>query len=379
MSALSKLTGTRPHRLHAMCPYFAMFPATFAREQILAHSNPEETVLDPFSGRGTTVLESMLLNRHAVAFDINPVAACVTAAKGNVPQLAEVQARVSDLANDCQVADTADLDEERSELPKFFAHAFHRATLRELLFLRRRLNWRANRLDCYIAALVLGSLHGEMDRSSSYFSNQMPRTISPKPAYAIQYWKKHRLQAKQKHVFELLHQRAGFRMRDGRPRGAATTVMADARLASRILPDHAKKVSTIITSPPYLNVTSFEEDQWLRLWFLGGEPQPTYAKISKDDRHTSSERYWQFLADVWRGVAPLLKDSATIVCRIGGNSLTVDTIASNVLATVRGSLPSWSIYGDPNISLIKRRQTDSFRPGSIGCKFEVDLILRPVS
>ena len=24
--------------------------------------------------------------------------------------------------------------------------------------------------------------------------------------------------------------------------------------------------------PPYLDVTHFEEDQWLRLWFLGGPP-----------------------------------------------------------------------------------------------------------
>ena len=353
-----------------------MFPASFARSQILEHTNPGEIVLDPFSGRGTTLLESLLLNRRAVAIDINPVAACVTAAKGNVPRLAQVQARISDLAHDYQAANKMDINEEGDDLPEFFAHAFHRSTLCELLFLRRRLDWQANYLDCYIAALALGSLHGEMDRSPSYFSNQMPRTISPKPTYAVRFWEKRCLQAKRKNVFDLLAQRAEFRMQDGRPDGAATVVMADARLASAILPYHAKSVGALITSPPYLNVTAFEEDQWLRLWFLGGEPRPTYAKISRDDRHTSSQRYWRFLADAWRGVAPLLKNSATIVCRMGGKSLTVDTIASNVQATVRGALPSWSIYGEPKVSLIKRRQTDSFRPGSNGCKFEVDLVLR---
>ena len=359
-----------------MCPYFAMFPSPFARDQILKHTNPGDAVLDPFSGRGTTLLESLLLGRRAVALDINPVAACVTAAKANVPVLTEVHGRISDLSEQCRTADLSSLDEEGDALPEFFARAFHKSTLRELLFLRRELNWRGDPLDCYVAALVIGSLHGEMDRSPSYFSNQMPRTISPKPAYSIRFWERRRLQAKRKYVFDLLSQRAVFRMRDGRPEGSATTAMADARLAARVLPAYVGKVSTVITSPPYLDVTSFEEDQWLRLWFLGGAPRPTYAKVSKDDRHTSPRRYWRFVADVWRGVAPLLEDSATIVCRIGGNSLTVDTIATNVVATVRAALPTWSLYGEPAVSRIKRRQTDSFRPGSAGCKFEVDLVLR---
>lgn len=353
-----------------------MFPSSFARGQILKHTSPGDAVLDPFSGRGTTLLESLLLGRRAVALDINPVAACVTAAKGNVPPLAAVQGRIADLGDQYRTADISTLNEESDALPEFFARAFHRSTLRELLFLRRELDWKADPLDCYLAALALGSLHGEMDRSPSYFSNQLPRTISPKPAYSIRFWERRRLEAKRKDVFGLLHQRAVFRMRDGRPEGSATTAMADARLASRVLPAYTGKVNAIITSPPYLNVTSFEEDQWLRLWFLGGAPRPTYAKVSKDDRHTSPQRYWRFLADVWRGVAPLLQESATIVCRIGGKSATVDAVAWNVLATVRAALPSWSIYGEPAVSLIKRRQTDSFRPGSVGCKFEVDLVLR---
>ena len=376
MAAHLKSAETRPHRLHALCPYFAMFPSSFVRNQILLHTNPGDLVLDPFSGRGTTLLEALILRRRAVAFDVNPVAACVTAAKGNVPPLVEVRKRISDLDYQYKNAGISDLNEESASLPAFFAQAFHKATLRELLFLRRRLNWRAGPLDCYIAALALGSLHGEMDRSPAYFSNQMPRTISPKPAYSLRFWEKHGLKAKRKHVFDLLNQRAVFRMQDGRPEGSTTTVMADARLASRVIPSYIGKVGAIITSPPYLNVTSFEEDQWLRLWFLGGAPRPTYSEISKDDRHTSPQRYWRFLADVWHGVAPLLTDSATIVCRIGGNSATVNSIASNLIGTVRGALPNWSIHGEPEVSLIKRRQTDSFRPGSEGCKFEVDLVMR---
>ena len=39
-------------------------------------------------------------------------------------------------------------------------------------------------------------------------------------------------------------------------------------------------IRLVVTSPPYLDVTNFEEDQWLRLWFLGGPPFPTRGRIS---------------------------------------------------------------------------------------------------
>src|SRR5689334_7197327 len=90
MSAMLGENEPHNHRLHALCPYFAMFPPDFAREQILQHTKRGELVLDPFSGRGTTLLEALLNERRAVAADINPVAYCVSAAKAHAPSLGEV-------------------------------------------------------------------------------------------------------------------------------------------------------------------------------------------------------------------------------------------------------------------------------------------------
>src|SRR5690348_13615688 len=73
--------------LHSLCPYFAMFPQQFARHHIEKFSEPGDYVLDPFSGRGTTLLEALLSARQAAAMDINPVAFCISAAKANVPSL----------------------------------------------------------------------------------------------------------------------------------------------------------------------------------------------------------------------------------------------------------------------------------------------------
>ena len=61
------------HRFHALCPYFAMFPESFAEYWIKRLTTPNDTVLDPFSGRGTTALTALLCGRHAISSDVNDV------------------------------------------------------------------------------------------------------------------------------------------------------------------------------------------------------------------------------------------------------------------------------------------------------------------
>src|SRR5512140_3378395 len=87
----------KPLPLHAICPYLAMFPAEFVREKVEVFSAPGDWVFDPFCGRGTTILESLLLGRNAAGSDINPVAFCVARAKAEPPTLAAVLRRISDL------------------------------------------------------------------------------------------------------------------------------------------------------------------------------------------------------------------------------------------------------------------------------------------
>ena len=364
------------HPLHALCPYFAMFPPEFAKAQIERFTRPGDVVLDPFSGRGTTLLEAALGDRHTLASDINPVAACITGAKARVPSLDAVNLRLVELHDEFKTAPLGEVEAERRALPAFFKNAFHWLTLREMLFLRQHLDWQADDTDRFIAALALGSLHGEMDRSKSYFSNQMPRTISTKPGYSIRYWRKHGLVAKRKRVFDLLSQRAWLRLRKGSPSGQGVSVRSDVRSLGRVLAPWERTVQLVVTSPPYLDVTSFEEDQWLRLWFLGEAPAPTHGRISKDDRHTNPDKYWHFIADAWKGVANLLAPDAVIVCRISGKKQTVNSLTRGMTATVQAAFPDARLIRPPFASTPLRRQTDNFRPGTSGIGSEVDFVFQ---
>ena len=359
------------HRFHALCPYFAMFPESFVETWVERLTKRGDIILDPFCGRGTTPFQAMLMGRWAIASDVNPVAYCVTKAKTNAPVAKVVRRRITELKKGYS---SRSWESSRRKMPEFFHYAYSRETLRQLLYLREHLDWRHSDTDCMIGALVLGALHGETEKSSSYLSNQMPRTISTKPAYSVRFWQERGLHPPERDVFELLRSRVAFRYESEPPEGRAKVFMTDMRELPRLL-DGAEPIRCVITSPPYQDITNFEEDQWLRLWFLGNEPRPTYRKISKDDRHDRAEHYWDLISDMWRVLGKLLAKRAHVVIRMGGKNFNPDDMGnrlhgSSIFSRRRAEL----IQGET--SQIQRRQTDSFRPGSKGCLIEADFHFR---
>src|ERR1022692_781072 len=121
------------HRFHSICPYFAMFPEAFVRRNVLAWSKRDDVILDPFSGRGTTVFESLLNGRRGLGCDTNPVAVCLSKAKADPPRLAELKERLAELETKCRRF-TSKAPEVSDE---FFTLCFHKETLRQLLFLMK--------------------------------------------------------------------------------------------------------------------------------------------------------------------------------------------------------------------------------------------------
>ncbi|HWA70117.1 MAG TPA: DNA methyltransferase [Rhizomicrobium sp.] len=66
---------------HNYYRYPARFSPQFVRAAIEAFTLPGDTVLDPFVGGGTTLVEAMALNRDAIGIDISSLAAFVSEAK----------------------------------------------------------------------------------------------------------------------------------------------------------------------------------------------------------------------------------------------------------------------------------------------------------
>lgn len=75
----SNIGGTRNARSVWTIPpspfpeaHFATFPPELARRCVLAGSRVGDVVLDPFAGAGTTALEAVGHQRHAIAIELNP-------------------------------------------------------------------------------------------------------------------------------------------------------------------------------------------------------------------------------------------------------------------------------------------------------------------
>ncbi|MCY3570528.1 MAG: DNA methyltransferase [Chloroflexi bacterium] len=66
--------STKPSHSPRIHAYAASFGDDLAREAIAASTEEGDLVLDPFVGAGTTVLQSLLLNRHAIGIDVDPIA-----------------------------------------------------------------------------------------------------------------------------------------------------------------------------------------------------------------------------------------------------------------------------------------------------------------
>src|SRR5437879_5642753 len=59
---------------HSLHSYAAKCPPQLARYGVRYYSHAGDTVLDPMAGSGTTLIEAKILGRHAIGYDIDPLA-----------------------------------------------------------------------------------------------------------------------------------------------------------------------------------------------------------------------------------------------------------------------------------------------------------------
>ncbi len=146
------------HPWHAMCSYLGSFPAPLARSFISMLSEEGDLVLDPFCGRGTTLLEARILGRTPLASDSNPIAVALARAKNATPSLDRVLERIDGLER--RFDPSLYLPEARVQ-PDDIGLIYHPRTLAKLCYLRRRLMPASSPEDEFLAGVTLGVMHGQ--------------------------------------------------------------------------------------------------------------------------------------------------------------------------------------------------------------------------
>lgn len=295
--------------LNAVCPYFTMFPLEFPLSIFRRHANAGDAVLDPFSGRGTTLYAARMLGLSAFGIDSNPVAVSISQAK---------------LANTTpgRIVRAAHTVLERFTEPRhvpngqFWRLAFHKDVLHTLCRLREGLidNCESDSRKA-LRAIILGGLHGPLAKfEASYFSNQCPRTFAPKPAYATKYWLQHKLAPRCVNVLDIIAKRASRCYSKEGQIASGVAIRGDSQVRSTF--ELPKRVSWIVTSPPYYGMRTYIPDQWLRWWFLGGPETVDYSNAGQLS-HSSQSVFCDGLRSVWDNCASVATPDCRLVVRFG--------------------------------------------------------------
>ena len=73
--------------IHRWVPWIAGFSSDFVKSALNGYLRKKGTVLDPFCGVGTTIVEAILGGHNAIGFEINPYAVLASRAKANANRI----------------------------------------------------------------------------------------------------------------------------------------------------------------------------------------------------------------------------------------------------------------------------------------------------
>ena len=295
--------STAAGRWYGFGRYYAMFPQSFIHDAITNLTKREETVLDPFCGRGNAIFAATVLGRQAFGVDINPIAWLFAAAKLQpAPDVEQVLGRLSEI-------DRARRSNDRRSHSRFETMAWAPAVRALLKAARRELDWRGSIVDRTLMAFM--ALHMQ-DKRGQGLSNAMSPTIAYSPTYAVKWWTQKGLsKPPELEPIAVLEDKIRRRYQCGVPmQTTGTVLLGDSR---RELPMHKPaNAGLLVTSPPYCGVTDYWNDHWIRLWMLGYAMRKNWPKTA---RYQNQREYQELITGVFRESKRHLKRGAAILVR----------------------------------------------------------------
>ncbi len=254
-----------PNNIHS---YPAKMLKSIPEVIIPRFSKPGNTVLDPFCGSGTVLLESKLKNRNALGFDINPLAVLIS----NVKTREISQRKVAKLKNmiienlyEGKAAHHIDFPNKNY----WFTPAAERqlsALLAQINKIKDK-NYKEFFLVCFSASI-------------RYASRADPEIVPPVISKHMKVILKGRKVNVIKRFSDLVDRNAAALSK--LPKTDALKICADVGDA-RKLPINGSSVELILTSPPYISAQKYPRSLKLELFWTGlTDPK----KLSEVDRKT---------------------------------------------------------------------------------------------
>ncbi len=302
--------------LHSLCSYLGAFPPSLASYFIKYFTDENDLVFDPFSGRGTTILESRLLNRNSFGSDLNPIALALSKAKSHSLKKEEIILRIDELESSYDYA--LYLPEAQAESDEIHL-IFHQGIIAQLCYLKDELLESSNEIDQFLVGAILGIMHGGVrkDGTSGYLSISMPNTFSMSPEYVRRFVQAKELKRVNRNVFSILKEkvkRVFNKHKSSKQRAFITECDAKEISKSKELIKYKGKVDLLLTSPPYLGIVNYAKQNWIRSWFLNSDPIEVSEKLDDD---LNINQWVQFSKKTLTEFKKMLKPNGVAVFVIG--------------------------------------------------------------
>jgi DNA methylase len=292
------------HEISYRACFKGQLPAFFLKRL----TAPGDLVYDPFMGRGTTPIEAALEGRVPVGCDVNPLSRLLVAPRLAPPDLEDVAARLQSL----------DLGWSR-ELPEDLLVFYHPDTLTEICALRQQLmglERGSSSVDAWIRMVAVNRLTGH---SRGFFSVY---TMPPNQAVSVDAQRKINLKRGQtpeyRNVKELILRKSRSLLVDVDEdvRTTLANIIHRAQLLTALshdtpdIPDES--ITLVVTSPPFLDVVQYADDNWLRCWFCGIDPKSVPITMAR-----RLEEWQEAMTAVFKELARILVPGGHVAFEVG--------------------------------------------------------------
>lgn len=262
------------HSIHEIS-YRACYKPQLPKFLIERLTKENDVVYDPFAGRGTTLIEANLLRRRVIGNDVNPLTKVLTVPRLAPPNIFEIKRRLDEVGLNAQSCDD-------SELLVFY----HPQTLSEILawrvyFAERRTRGDFDKVDAWLEMTACNRLTGH---SKGFFSVY---TLPPNQAASIKSQRK--INEKRgntpeyRNTKEILYRKSKQLLRDKLPANYGESLFQmNIGSADSTAEIETGCVDLIVTSPPFLDIVNYRQDNWLRMWFANVETKENAVWQIKD-------------------------------------------------------------------------------------------------
>lgn len=290
--------------------YRACFKPQLPRYFIERYSAEGDVVYDPFMGRGTTLIEAALMNRNVIGNDVNPLSRILTEPRLNIPTLEDVEQRLDKI--EISKESKADID-----LSMFYSPDTESEIVSLQKYLARMKNeQQEDRIDRWIRMVATNRLTGH---SSGFFSVY---TLPPNQAASPENQRRINATRNQKpayrNVKEIILKKTRTLLKRIREEERAAVnaagtsarfLTADARETRAI---HNESVQLTVTSPPFLNIVQYSQDNWLRGWFNMINPSTVRITLAR-----TVEEWNGFMKGVFQELYRITRGGGSVAFEVG--------------------------------------------------------------